>query len=76
MANRRRIRRRKTVDNGTPYMKGRRTVTSVYLRPEVLLALQNLSASTDIPMAHYLRRAVDEFLEKHGISVPKPKKVR
>jgi len=57
----------------TPYLKGRRASTTIYLRPEVLGALQRLSASTDTPMAHYLRQAVDDLLEKHGIRVPKAK---
>jgi hypothetical protein len=56
-----------------PYMKGRRASTTIYLRPEVLSALQRLSAATDIPMAHYLRVAVDDLLAKHGVKVPKPR---
>jgi predicted DNA-binding protein len=54
-------------------MKGRREMTSIYLRPEVLAALRALSARTDIPMAHYLREAVEDLLSKHGVKVPKPK---
>ena len=56
-----------------PYLKGRRASTTIYLRPEVLAALQRLSTSTDTPMAHYLRQAVDDLLEKYAIRVPKPK---
>jgi len=58
------------------YLKGRRAPTTVYLRPEVLRALQDLSATTDISIAHYVRRAVDEFLERQGVNVPRPKKAR
>lgn len=54
-------------------MKGRRASTTIYLRPEVLRALQEFSAKTDRPMAQYLRDAVDEFLAKHGVRVPPPR---
>lgn len=50
-------------------MKGRRETTSIYLRPGVLGALRELSAKTDIPVAHYLREAVDDLLARHGIRV-------
>jgi predicted DNA-binding protein len=56
-----------------PHMKGKRAVTTIYLRPEVLEALQNLSEQRDIPMAQYLREAVDDLLAKHNIKVAKPK---
>ena len=56
-----------------PYMKGRRASTTIYLRPEVLVALQRFSAATDVPMAYYLRVAVDDLLAKHGVKVPKPR---
>jgi predicted DNA-binding protein len=54
-------------------MKGRRETTSIYLRPGVLDALRGLSERTDIPVAHYLREAVDNLLAKHGIKIPKSK---
>jgi predicted DNA-binding protein len=54
-------------------MKGRRETTSIYLRPGVLEALRGLSEKTDIPVAHYLREAVDDLLAKHGIKVSKNK---
>ena len=54
------------------HMKGKRAVTTIYLRPEVLKALQGLSKRNDIPMAQYLREAVDDLLAKHGIKVAKP----
>jgi predicted DNA-binding protein len=54
-------------------MKGRRETTSIYLRPGVLDSLRGLSDKTDIPVAHYLREAVDDLLAKHGIKIPKNK---
>jgi predicted transcriptional regulator len=60
----------------TPYMRGQRAATTIYLRPEVLRALQKFSASTDSPVAHHLRRAVDEYLERHGVAAPKLKGTR
>ena len=56
-----------------PTMKGRRETTSIYLRPGVLDALRGLSEKTDIPVAHYLREAVDDLLVKHSVKVPKSK---
>lgn len=54
-------------------MKGRREMTSIYLRPEVMDALRKLGERTDVPVAHYLREAVDDLLAKHKVRVPKPK---
>ena len=54
-----------------PTMKGKRETTSIYLRPGVLDALRDLSERTDIPVAHYLREAVDDLLAKHAVKVPK-----
>lgn len=56
-----------------PHMKGKRAVTTIYLRPEVLAALQSLSERSDIPMAHYLREAVDCLLAKYAVKVAKPR---
>lgn len=56
-----------------PHMKGRRAVTTIYLRPEVLKALQNLSEQRDIPMAQFLREAVDDLLAKHNVKATRPK---
>lgn len=53
-------------------MKGQRETTSIYLRPGVLDALRKLSERTDIPVAHYLREAVDDLLAKHGVKSPRP----
>ena len=56
-----------------PHMKGRRAVTTVYLRPDVLKALQDLSKQRDIAMAQFLREAVDDLLVKHGAKIDKPR---
>jgi predicted DNA-binding protein len=57
-------------------MKGRRETTSIYLRPGVLEALRDLSEKTDIPVAHYLREAVDDLLAKHDIRVAEGRAVK
>jgi predicted DNA-binding protein len=57
-------------------MKGLRESASIYLRPGVLDALRKLSAQTDIPVAQYLREAVDDLLVKHAIKVPAPRKAK
>jgi predicted DNA-binding protein len=54
-------------------MKGKREMTSIYLRPEVLSALRALGQRTDIPVAHYLREAVDDLLDKYKVKVPPPR---
>ncbi len=54
-------------------MRGRREMMSIYLRPEVADHLRHLSARTDMPIAHYLREAVDDLLAKHKVKVPKPR---
>lgn len=53
-------------------MKGLRETTSIYLRPGVLDVLRKLSEQTDIPVAQFLREAVDDLLVKHGVKIPKP----
>jgi len=55
------------------HMKGKRAVTTIYLRPEVLKALQHLSQQRDVSMAQFLREAVDDLLAKYGVKVPKPR---
>jgi hypothetical protein len=55
------------------HMKGRRAVTTVYLRPGVLKALQRLSKRKDMAMAQFLREAVDDLLIKHGAKVANPR---
>jgi predicted DNA-binding protein len=57
-------------------MKGLRESASIYLRPGVLDALRKLSANTDIPVAQYLRQAVDDLLAKHGVKVSPPRKLK
>jgi predicted DNA-binding protein len=52
--------------------KGRQAQTSIYLPLETLKRLQDLSKRTRIPMAVYLREAVDDLLEKHD--APRPKR--
>src|SRR5438128_2317587 len=49
--------------------KGKRVHADLYLDPEKHEQLQKLSGLSRIPMAAYLREAVDDLLEKHG---PKP----
>jgi len=53
--------------------KGRQAQTSVYLSEEALLRLQQLSKRTKVPMAAYLREAVDDLLQKHDSLKRKPK---
>lgn len=45
--------------------KGRQAQTSLYLPTETLERLQQLSKRTRVPMAAYLREAVDDLLKKH-----------
>jgi Ribbon-helix-helix domain len=56
-----------------PHMKGKRAVTTIYLKPEVLKALQNLSVDREIPMAQLLREAVKDLFDKYQFKVPKLK---
>ena len=56
-----------------PHMKGNRAATTIYLSPEVLKALQSLSREHDLPMAYFLREAVDDLLAKYEVDVPKPR---
>lgn len=45
--------------------KGRQAQTSVYLPLETLERLQELSKRSRIPMASYMREAVDDLLKKY-----------
>jgi predicted DNA-binding protein len=45
--------------------KGRQAQTSIYLPVEMLERLQQLSKRSRIPMASYLREAVEDLLKKH-----------
>lgn len=56
-----------------PHMKGKRAATTIYLKPEVLKALQNLSVEREIPMAQLLREAVKDLFAKYQVKVPKLK---
>lgn len=44
--------------------------TSLYLQPQAHMALKELSETTRVPVAAYLREAIDDLLAKHGVSVP------
>ena len=44
--------------------------TTVYLEPAQLSALQELSVSTRVPMAVFVREAIDLVLEKYEKSRP------
>lgn len=57
-------------------MRGNREMLSIYLRPEVADKLRELGARTDIPVAQYLREAVDDVLKKYKVKVPKPRAKR
>ncbi len=56
-----------------PHMKGKRAVTTIYLKPEALKALQSLSEQREIPMAQLLREAVSDLFAKYQVKVPKLK---
>ena len=47
-------------------MRGKRVMTNVYLDPPVIEDLKLLSTYTRIPMAAYLREAVEDVLKKHA----------
>jgi predicted DNA-binding protein len=49
-------------------MKGRRVLTSLYVDPAVHQELKRLSADTRIPIAAYLREAVDDLLKKYKVT--------
>lgn len=53
-----------------PTMKGKRVLTSLYLDPPGHAALKALSERTRIPVAVYLREAVDDLLTKYKVSAP------
>lgn len=48
-------------------MKGRRMLTSLYVDPAVYDALKRLSSETRIPIAAYLREAVEDLLTKYNV---------
>jgi hypothetical protein len=49
--------------------KGRRVLTSLYVDPAVHDALKRLSQDTRIPVAVYLREAVDDLLKKYKVTL-------
>ena len=53
--------------------KGKRVHADLYLDPERHHELQRLSAFSRIPMAAYLREAVDDLLKKHATTLKKAK---
>jgi predicted DNA-binding protein len=55
-------------------MKGKRILTSLYLDPPVHKALKELSQTTRIPSAVYLREAIADLLHKYGVKVPPARK--
>ena len=52
-----------------PTMKGKRVLMSLYIDPDVYLAVKQLSKKTRVPAAVYLREAVDDLLEKYKLEV-------
>lgn len=61
-------------DDGMATMKGKRILTSLYLDPPVYKALKELSLTTRVPTAVYLREAIADLLKKYGVKVPAGKK--
>jgi hypothetical protein len=51
----------------------KRVFTGVYFDRPQHDALRELSKETRIPLAEYLREAVNDLLKKHGVKVPKPR---
>ena len=50
-------------------MKGNRIVVTLYADPPAYEALKQLSGETRVPMAIYLREAVDDLLAKYKVKV-------
>lgn len=48
-----------------PTMKGKRVLTSLYLDPPTHADLKQLSATTRVPIAVYLREAISDLLTKY-----------
>jgi hypothetical protein len=57
-----------------PTMKGRRVLTSLYLDPPVHKALKQLSETSRIPVAVYLREAIADLLSKYGVKAREGRK--
>jgi predicted DNA-binding protein len=56
-----------------PTMKGNRVLTSLYLDPPAHQALKQLSEATRVPVAVYLREAIEDLLKKYGKKAPRGK---
>ncbi len=54
-------------DQQMPTMKGKRILTSLYLDPPVHDALKRLSGTTRVPVAVYLREAIQDLLTKYDV---------
>jgi len=52
-----------------PTMKGKRVLTSLYLDPPVHEALKRLSGATRVPVAVYLREAIQDLLTKYDVKI-------
>ena len=63
-----------TIEEFMASQKGRQAQTSVYLPVETLERLQQLSKRSRIPMASYLREAVDDLLKKYEEPRKRPTK--
>jgi predicted DNA-binding protein len=57
-----------------PTMKGRRVLTSLYLDPPVHKALKQLSETSRVPVAVYLREAIADLLSKYGVKAREGRK--
>jgi predicted DNA-binding protein len=57
-----------------PTMKGRRVLSSLYLDPPVHKALKQLSETSRVPVAVYLREAIADLLSKYGVKTRKGRK--
>lgn len=54
-----------------PTMRGKRVLTSLYLDPPVHEALKRLSGDTRVPVAVYLREAIQDLLTKYDVKTEK-----
>lgn len=57
-------------------MKGKRVNTSLYLDPPAYEALKSLSEKSRIPVAVYLREAIDDLLAKYKVKVKPAQKAK
>ena len=57
-------------------MRGNREMMSIYLRPEIADRLRSLSTQTDVPVAHYMREAVEDLLRKYKVKLAKPRETK